>query len=210
MLPKRSDEIVEPFSQQDDPEFAVIRRKFARFAADKAAALKNAKPAMPTGLSNRAAMNWTLLLAIAELASGDWPEQARDAARRLTRYVRQPSDGVKLLAAIKTMFINSSAKVIASKTIVAELIKDPTDIWVAYNHGGAITERQVAHLLSAYDITPVTVHPSGRSNYSPKGYKLEQFEDAFARYLPDDPHIRTPKSAPKRKATKPRFRRKKK
>jgi hypothetical protein len=81
---------------------------------------------------------------------------------------------------------------------------------VSYNHGGAATQRQVAHLLSAYDIVPATVHPSGRSSDSPKGYRLEQFTDAWARYLPpDDPHIRTPnnKTEQRRKATKPRKRR---
>jgi hypothetical protein len=192
MVPKRVDEEVEEFKHVDDAEFAVLRRKFMRWAADNAAALKHAKPTIPTGLNNRAAMNWSLLLAIAELAGGDWPGRARQAAERLSRSGRQPSDGVKLLAAIKAMFAESGKSAITSKAIVVELIKDPTDIWVAYNHGGAVTQRQVAYLLSGYDIAPVTVHPSGRASDSPKGYKLEQFADPFARYLPDDPHIRTP------------------
>jgi putative DNA primase/helicase len=203
MLPKRADEEVQEFKHVDDAEFAVLRRKFARWATDNAAALKEGKPTVPVGLNNRAAMNWTLLLAIAELAGGPWPERAREAAERLTRRGRLPSDGVKLLAAIRTMFAESGKKVIASKAIVAELIKNPTDIWVAYNHGGAITQRQVAHLLSAYDITPDTVHPTGRSSDSPQGYKLAQFEDAFGRYLPNDPHIHTPPKR-KRKTTKRR------
>jgi chemotaxis protein histidine kinase CheA len=210
MLPKRVDEKVEDFQHVDDSEFAVLRRKFARWATDNAVALKQAKPAVPTGLNNRSAMNWSLLLAIAELAGGDWPEQARAAAERLTRRARLPSDGVKLLGAIRTMFAESAKKVLASRAIVAELIKDPTDIWVAYNHGGAVTQRQVAHLLSTHDIAPVTVHPSGRSSDSPKGYKFEQFADLFARYLPNDPHIRTPnETALKRKTPTPKRRRKK-
>jgi putative DNA primase/helicase len=204
MQPKRKDEKVDEFQHVDDAEFAVLRRKFARWAADNAAALKEAKPTVPAGLNNRAAMNWTLLLAIAELAGGEWPERAREAAERLTRRGRLPSDGVKLLAAIKTMFAENGKKAIASKTIVAELIKDPTDIWVAYNHGGAVTQRHIAHLLSDYDITPDTVHPQGRSSDSPKGYKLDQFTDAFARYVPVDPHIRTPAPTAKPKHVKKR------
>jgi hypothetical protein len=211
MVPKRKDEKAEVFKHIDDAEFAVLRRKFARWAADNAVALKDAKPTVPSGLNNRAAMNWSLLLAIAELAGGDWPERAREAAERLTRKGRLPSDGVKLLAAIRAMFAESGKKVITSKAIVAELIKDPTDTWVAYSHGGAVTQRQIAHLLSAYDIEPDTVHPSGRSSDSPKGYKHEQFTDAWARYLPDDPHIRTPgKTRRQRKAAKPQKRRRKK
>ena len=44
MRPKLKTEKVEQFNQLDDAEFAVLRRKFARFAADNAAALKDAKP----------------------------------------------------------------------------------------------------------------------------------------------------------------------
>jgi hypothetical protein len=205
MSPKREDEKVETFSQLDDAEFAVLRRKFARWAVDNATSLKEAKPTVPSGLNNRAAMNWMLLLAIAELAGGDWPERAREAAGRLTRKGRQPSDGVKLLAAIRTMFVDSGKQVIASRAIVAELIKNPTDIWVAYNHGGAVTQRQIAHLLSAYEITPDTVHPTGRSSDSPQGYKLAQFEDAFARYLANDPHIHTSPNKPQRKKARKRW-----
>jgi putative DNA primase/helicase len=211
ILPKRVDEKVEEFKHVDDAEFAVLRRKFTRWAADNTAALKAAKPTVPSGLNNRAAMNWTLLLAIAEMAGDEWPERAREAAERLTRKGRLPSDGVKLLTAIKTMFAESGKKVITSKAIVAELAKDPTDIWVAYNHGGTVTQRQIAHLLSAYDITPDTVHPSGRSSDSPKGYKREQFTDTWARYLPDDPHIRTPnRTRQQRKAGRPQKQRRKK
>jgi putative DNA primase/helicase len=211
LMPRRPDEVVEEFNQFDDPEFAILRRKFARFAADNAAALKDAKPFIPSSLNNRAAANWKLLLAIAELPGGDWPKQAREAAERISRNRRQPSDGVKLLIAIKKMFLSSSAKVLASKTIVAELIKDPTDIWIEYNHGGPITQRQVAHLLSAYDVAPGTVHPSGRSSDSPQGYKFEQFEDAFARFVPDDPHIHTPRSeTTKQKPTPTKSKRRKK
>lgn len=119
---------------------------------------------------------------------------------------------MKLLAAIKAMAIKfvGKEKVITSDTIAAELNKDPTDIWIAYNRGGPITQRQIAHLLDAYDIHPDTVHPSGRSWDSKKGYKWEQFTDAFARYLPNDPDIRTPnKTASKRKPAPQKRRRKK-
>jgi hypothetical protein len=189
MLPKRADEELEPFNQVDDAEFAVLRRKFARWAADNAVVLKDAKPIMPTGLNNRAAANWKLLLAIAELAGGPWPESTREAAERLTRSGRRPSDGVQLLAAFRDMF--ARRREIASKDVVAELCNDSTSIWVEYKRGGPITQRQVASLLDAYDIDPTTVHPTRCSNYSPQGYKREQFLDAFARYLPADPHIHT-------------------
>ena len=76
MVPKRRDERLADFDQLDDAEFAVLRRKFTRWAADNAAALKSAKPVMPTDLNNRDAANWKLLLATAELVGGHWPERA--------------------------------------------------------------------------------------------------------------------------------------
>jgi hypothetical protein len=192
MLPKRSDEKVEDFNQLDDAQFAVLRRKLARFAADNAVALKDAQPQMPTGLNNRVAANWKLLLAIAERAGGPWLQRAREAAKRLSQSGRRPSDGVQLLAAIRTMFEGGKTE-LTSEAIVAELRSDPTVIWVDYNRGGPITQRQVAHLLSAYDIYPGPLHPTRRSDFARRGYKYEQFADAFARYLPADPIIRSSK-----------------
>jgi hypothetical protein len=102
MHPKLPDEEVEPFNQLDDAEFAVLRRKFARFAIDNAAMLKEARPVMPADLNNRAAANWKLLLAVAELAGGQWPQRAREAAERLSQSRRKPSVGIQLLAAFNS------------------------------------------------------------------------------------------------------------
>jgi hypothetical protein len=152
-----------------------FRRKFARWADDNAAALKEAKPAVPSGLNNRAAMNWTLLLAIAEAAGGEWPERAREAAKQLTRKGRLPSDGIKLLDAIRTMFAKTGKTEITSEALVAELRKDPTAIWADYNHGGPITQRQIAFLLSAYEnpnahenIHPLPLHPTKSKDFAVK------------------------------------------
>ena len=188
MLPKRNDEKVEPFRHLDDAEFAVIRRKLARWAADNAQALKDAQPTVPAGLNNRVAMNWWLLLAIAELAGEQWAKSARSAAEQLSRRGHQPSDGVELLARIRDMAARSGAKVLASETIVAELLKDQVSIWGAYHRGGPVSQRQVAFLLRDYEIFPGTVHPPGFPPSGAQGYKLAQFADVFARYdLPDDP-----------------------
>jgi hypothetical protein len=80
MRPKhRDDEAVEPFKYVDDSEFAVLRRKLRRFAIDHADALKTMEPSFPSGLDDRDADNWRLMLCIAELAGGQWPERAREA-----------------------------------------------------------------------------------------------------------------------------------
>jgi len=70
MRPKLKTEKVEQFNQLDDAEFAVLRRKLARFAADNAAALKDAKPIIPSDLINRDAANWWLLLRLLNWLAG--------------------------------------------------------------------------------------------------------------------------------------------
>jgi uncharacterized protein DUF3631 len=131
------------------------------------------------------------LVAIASLAGGAWPERAREAAERLTRTRHRPSHGVQLLAAFREVFADGTREVITSAAMVAYLCRDPNDVWVEYGRGGPITQRQIADLLEQYEIFPDTIHPSRRSTDSAKGYKLGQFLDAFARYLPSDPDIRT-------------------
>ena len=59
---------------------------------------------------------------------------------------------------------------------------------------GSITKIQVAALLRDYDIRPVVIHPTKRADCSRHGYRAAQFEDAFARFLPHEPNIRTLKS----------------
>ena len=41
------------------------------------------------------------------------------------------------------------------------------------------------------EIRPVVVHPTKRADLSRHGYRAAQFEDAFARFLPPEPNIRT-------------------
>jgi hypothetical protein len=83
LLPKKKGEEVpkKPFAQGLLDEFANLHRKLARWSDDNATALKGATPAIPEAFFNRSADNWTLLWAIADLAGGDWAEQARSARR---------------------------------------------------------------------------------------------------------------------------------
>ena len=52
-------------------------------------------------------------------------------------------------------------------------------------------EAQVPALLDAYDIHPIPLHPTRRKDFARQGYKLDQFVDAFTRYLPADPIIQS-------------------
>jgi hypothetical protein len=67
--------------------------------------LRNAEPAMPGELGDRQADVTEPLVAIADLAGGDWPKRARNALLELYASHRDPeSDGVRLLRDVRTIF----------------------------------------------------------------------------------------------------------
>ena len=49
------------------------------------ATLETAVPELPAGFDNRLGDNWRLMLAIADLAGGEWADQARQAATAIAR-----------------------------------------------------------------------------------------------------------------------------
>ena len=98
---------------------------------------------------------WEPLLAIADLAGGDWPEAARNAAKALSGAggVESHSIRIELLAAIKRVFAKLNVDRISSKALIAELVNDEDGPWTAYGKSGKpITPRQIAHLLSGMTI----------------------------------------------------------
>jgi hypothetical protein len=101
-----------------------------------------------------------------------------------------------LLAALRASFTKNRME-ITSEQVVQELLADPNSPWHEYRGRGPITKNQVAALLRDHDIRPVVVHPTKRADFSRHGYRAAQFEDAFARFLPHEPNIRTLKSGRK-------------
>ena len=152
--------------------------------------------ALPPDFDNRLAANWRLLFAIADHAGGAWPEQARKAA--ISRAPLEPSAGGALLEALRGLRAQGgNRESIASAAIVQALTADLDGEWCEYKGHGPITQRQVAALLKNYEISPRTIHPTGKADASPRGYVWRDFDDAFARL--SHPHIRTPARRKKRK-----------
>ena len=98
--------------------------------------------------------------------------------------------GVQLLAALQAMFAKNRTQ-ITSEQVVQQLLADPDSQWNEYRGRGPVTKNQVAALLKDFEIRPVVVHPTKRADVSRHGYRAAQFEDAFARFLPPEPNIRT-------------------
>ena len=95
-----------------------------------------------------------------------------------------------MLVALRAMFTKNRTE-ITSEQAVQELLADPDSQWHEIRSRGPITKNQVAALLRDYDIRPVVVHPTKRADFSRHGYRAAHFDDAFARFLPHEPNIRT-------------------
>jgi len=84
MKRKRRSEKVARLRSRDGGDLLLLARMAARWASDNRFELAEAEPATPVELNDRAADAWEPLLAIADVAGGDWPQRARAAAIALS------------------------------------------------------------------------------------------------------------------------------
>jgi hypothetical protein len=149
-----------------------------------APALTEMRPPLPDELSDRAQDAWEPLLAIADEIGGEWPDRARSTAVALSGVEAHDDEsaGVRLLFDVRAIFAAKATDRISSATLAAELHELEESPWSEW-FGKPITQHGIAKLLKHFEIRPRTVRLDDEA--TPKGYKLEQFEDAFARYLPE-------------------------
>jgi len=188
-------ERVERFrSEKVGSELETLKRKVMRWTADNLGGLSKADPEVPCELNDRAMDNWRPLLAVAELAGGSWPGKSRTAARALSGAVDEGANSaaIQLLADLKALFSERDTDKLSSADICETFGGMEDRPWPEWKRGTPITTRQLAKLLSGFDVIPKTIRTVGGT---PKGYTLEQLIDPFSRYLPS-PSATTPQSAP--------------
>jgi hypothetical protein len=139
---------------------------------------------MPAGVEDRDADVWEALLAIAELAGGDWPKRARDAAKALVKVTREeePSLGIRLLTDLRLIFGETAE--LATKEILRRLIALDEAPWGNIN-GKEFDARGLANSLRPFGVKSGTVRIG---TDTPKGYKREDLVDVWRRYLPPLSH----------------------
>ncbi len=177
MRRKKPGENVERLRKFDSGE---LKAKCVRWAADNMALMENIDPEIPESLHDRAADNWEPLLSIAELAGGHWPDIARMAATELNvADLDGDSIKVQLLDDLRTIFDKRGDKAFTDD-VVHDLNEKEERPWGEWKNGKGMTPRQLANLLKGFGVKSKDV----RINETVKrGYRLEDFEDCFARYL---------------------------
>jgi hypothetical protein len=156
-----------------------FRRKCLRWAQDIELPLAE----VPNYGNDRAQDNWEPLARIAMACGPPWDGELLEAYRHLSAADEHEDDaGVLLLRDIQTILSARGLIRISSEELVNSLIAIEDAPWHEWQRGKPLTQNSVARLLRPFKIKPGTIRlPNG---HTPKGYKAEQFEGAFKRYLP--------------------------
>ncbi|MDP2834660.1 MAG: DUF3631 domain-containing protein [Pseudomonadota bacterium] len=191
-------EVVDRLRYAEPGLFDDLAAKLARFAEDQRDDVRRARPVLPPSLNDRAQDNWEPLLAIADVAGGTWPDLARKAALKLSG-VDSPtmSTGTELLTDIQEVFEHKRVSKISTADLIAALCEDDEKVWATYNRGRPVSPRQIAKRLGDFGIKSKNVRIG---NDVPKGFDIEQFQEAFSRYLSTPPEnplhpLQTPEAA---------------
>ncbi len=180
--------------------FDALTRRAERWRIDNSDAVAQALPDLAAGLDDRASDNWEVLLQIAHVIGGGWPELARKASSELSGG-NDDGIGVRLLGDIRDVFVSLKADRLSSKALCGKLGQIETSPW---GHWGrmqvCINESQLAGLLKPFGILPATIRLSDKK--TPKGYHVEWFRDAFERY-PAPPSAQKPPETTNSPATPP-------
>lgn len=177
-------ERVEPWrARLNEPEAEQLAERLSGWAAS----VKNRVtwPDMPNGIEDRNADIWEALLAVADVAGGEWPERARVSAVSLVSLLRAAnvSLGVMLLRDLRVIFAAKGVDRISTEDLLDSLHKIEESPWSELR-GKPLDPRGLARYLGKYEVKPKQVRIGERTL---KGYELGDLLDPFSRYLPSLP-----------------------
>lgn len=178
MRRKTKEEKVERLRLDRLGELETLQRKAWRWAQDNMEALRAADPDVPSALHDRAQDNWRPLLAIADLAGGDWPEKARKAARILSATTNKDDEdiAVTLLGDLRSIFKAREASRMATSDLLDALCAMEDRPWGDWKGGKPISPQGLARLLKRFNVSP-------RHERNWRGYIAADLTDAWGRYL---------------------------
>jgi len=177
-------ESVEPFRRRTHgtagEALQVRLSSWCRKHGDRLAA---AVPSMPMGIEDRNADVWEALLAIADMAGGEWPAKARVSAVTLVTDAKggTQSLGIRLLADLKIIF--SGVSQLATTEVINRLCALDESPWGDMK-GTRLDSRRLAYFLKEYEVKSRTIRTG---NTTIKGYSAAELHDAWLRYLPPSP-----------------------
>lgn len=170
-------------SRRDGPVLDQLRQRLAEWAGARIDELSAAEPEMP--VEDRAADTFEPLVAVADAAGGHWPATARAACQALVEAADEAdqdrSHGVRLLADIKDIFTDHRVSFLPSQQLVNGLRGIDESPWGDFE----LSRSKLSYRLNEFGIK--TRHNAAGTA---RGYRLEDFKDAFCRYtrqIPSEP-----------------------
>jgi hypothetical protein len=162
-------------------EGAILRDRLADWLEPQGDYLAASRPALPDELDDRAQDVWEALLAIADAAGEEWVSRARYAAVALSSGEEREDDSitVTLLRDIHLFFTSNGHERVRTADLLAHLHGVEESPWGDW-YGKQLSAHGLSRLLKPYRIKTMPVKVDGETV---RGYKVEQFGDAFARVL---------------------------
>ena len=182
------DEAKESFRLRDHPaEASPIYDALVEWCMRNRETISTLRPELPTGIEDRTADIWEPLLTIADVAGGDWPKRAREAATYLTGVAKDDA-----ISGDIELFAPSSKPSSGREDLDRHLAPAPAragGITLARHQGQATDRPGLADRLRPYRIKSRQVKIDGMNR---QGFHRADFIDAWKRYL--DPAARSPYS----------------
>lgn len=167
-------------SRRDGPKLEELRQRLAKWAAAHLDELRNAQPDMP--VEDRAADTWEPLIAVADAYGRNWPHRARAACKALVSQAADADEdgslSTKLLTDIRAIFVERQAQFIASADLVSALRGLEESPWSEFE----MSARKLSWRLKPFEVRSVR-----NSTGNVRGYRLNDFHEAFDRYLAAHP-----------------------
>jgi hypothetical protein len=176
------DECVERFRERGATATGhALRDRLADWLEPQLSYMADLHPELPDELDDRAQDSWESLFVIADLAGGHWSERARRAALSLSTGEEREDDSLaaQLLRDLKSIFKANGHKRFKTSELLEHLHAIDESPWADY-YGKPLSAHGLSRLLRPYRIKTMPVWVDGATV---KGYKAEQFGDAFARVL---------------------------
>ena len=170
---------------------ADVVRKIARWSDDNGGRVVAAFPAVafPAGLHDRARDAWESLLAIGEVAGGEWTG-ANGRAARAAAYIVAAGDGDDgdsarelLIADLRAVFAaDDDPTAMTTANILGALNDMEGRPWPEWGRAGKpLTSRGLARLLAGFKVRPGTIRLPGGGTI--KGYKRSAFASVWESYV---------------------------
>jgi hypothetical protein len=91
------------------------------------------------------------------------------------------------LGDIREIFDVEADDVLLSRVLIEALVADAEKPWAQFYKGKPLSPNRLAKMLRTFGIISEEIHAAGDNRLHGRGYKRVRFEEAWERFLPENP-----------------------